>query len=99
MNTVCNDDRFEIIERAKKHIITATNIEMSPDEMKVLDNFLFRCWQMGWLDRYKSREDGCYVEFFAVKDNTKYSAKNINMKEMTSTLNHSLLDGLEKLWQ
>lgn len=40
---------------------------MSPKEMEVLDNFLFRCWQMDWLkndykalekeiDYYKSRE-------------------------------------------
>lgn len=45
----CGDDRFEIIARAKEHIIEATNIEMSPEEMQVLDNFLFRCWQMDWL--------------------------------------------------
>lgn len=45
----CCDDRFEIIERAREHIINATNIESSPEEMQVLNNFLFRCWQMGWL--------------------------------------------------
>lgn len=43
------DDRFEVIKRARAHIIDATNIESSPEEMQVLDNFLFRCWQMGWL--------------------------------------------------
>ena len=48
----CGDNRFEIINRAKEDIIQSTNIESSEDEMKVLDNFLFRCWQMGWLDRY-----------------------------------------------
>ena len=54
--TIC-DDRFEIISKAKKHIIEATNIEMSPKEMEVLDNFLFRCWQMGWLKNdYKALE-------------------------------------------
>lgn len=46
----CGDNRFELIERAKKTLIEATNIESSPDEMKVLDNILFRMWQMGWLD-------------------------------------------------
>ena len=46
----CGDNRFELIERAKKTLIEATNIESSPDEMKVLDNILFRIWQMGWLD-------------------------------------------------
>ena len=50
-----SDNRFEIIEVAKKHILEATNISTSPDEMKVLDNFLFRCWQMGWLDRYNEK--------------------------------------------
>ena len=46
------DGRFEIIEKAKRHLIEATNIETSQDEMKVLDSFLFRCWQMGWLNKY-----------------------------------------------
>jgi hypothetical protein len=46
----CGDNRFELIERAKKTLIEATNIESSPDEMKVLDDILFRIWQMGWLD-------------------------------------------------
>lgn len=55
MGEVCGDNRFEIIEKAKKHILEATNIDTSPDEMKVLDNFLFRCWQMGWLDRYDAK--------------------------------------------
>lgn len=49
---VCGDNRFEIIAKAKAHILESTNINSSPEEMKVLDNFLFRCWQMGWLDKY-----------------------------------------------
>lgn len=49
---VCGDNRFEIIEKAKIALIESTNIETSEDEMKVIDNFLFRCWQMGWLDKY-----------------------------------------------
>jgi hypothetical protein len=53
MGEQCSDNRFEIIEVAKKHILEATNIDTSPDEMKVLDSFLYRCWQMGWLDEYK----------------------------------------------
>ena len=52
MNEICGDNRFEIIAKAKAHLLDATNIDTSEDEMKVLDNFLFRCWQMGWLDRY-----------------------------------------------
>ena len=53
MCEVCTDNRFEIIEKAKKHILEATNINTSPEEIEVLDNFLYRCWQMGWLDKYK----------------------------------------------
>ena len=52
MNEICGDNRFEIIAKAKEHLLDATNIDTSEDEMKVLDDFLFRCWQMGWLDRY-----------------------------------------------
>lgn len=40
---MCGDNRFEIISEAKKDIIESTNISSSPDEMKVLDSFLFRC--------------------------------------------------------
>jgi hypothetical protein len=50
MGDMCEDNRFEIIEKAKMHIIESTNISASPDEMKVLDSFLFRCWQMGWIN-------------------------------------------------
>ena len=53
MNEICGDNRFEIIDAAKKDLLESTNINTSPDEMKVLDNFLFRCWQMGWLDKYE----------------------------------------------
>ena len=57
MDIMCTDNRFEIIGKAKKHLLEATNIDTSPDEMKVLDNFLFRCWQMGWLDRYAEQTE------------------------------------------
>ena len=56
MNEICGDNRFEIIAKAKAHLLDATNIDTSEDEMKVLDNFLFRCWQMGWLDRYDTAD-------------------------------------------
>lgn len=56
MSIVIGDNRFEIIAKAKKDLIEGTNIETSEDEMKVLDNFLFRCWQMGWLDKYEEIE-------------------------------------------
>lgn len=57
MGDICGDNRFEIIEKAKKNLLESTNIHTSEDEMKALDSFLFRCWQMGWLERYdKPRE-------------------------------------------
>ena len=52
MAMICGDNRFEIISKAKETLLESTNIEDSPEEMAVLDNFLFRCWQMGWLDKY-----------------------------------------------
>ena len=50
MDDMCTDNRFELIERFKKKLIESTNIETSPEEMKAIDNLLFRFWQMGWLD-------------------------------------------------
>ena len=51
MGDVCTDGRFDLIERFKRDLVDATNIETSPEEMAVLDSILFRMWQMGWLDR------------------------------------------------
>lgn len=56
LNITAGDGRFEIIAKAKEDLIRSTNIETSEDEMKVLDSFLFRCWQMGWLDKYEERK-------------------------------------------
>ena len=99
MNETCTDNRFEVIEKAKKHILEATNIETSPEEMQVLDNILYRCWQMGWLDKYNPRNNGCYVELFAVKDGVKYKAKELSLSETKSILTNGLVDGIEKLWK
>lgn len=49
MNEICTDNRFEVIAAYKKKLMERTNIETSPDEMAVIDNVLFRFWQMGWL--------------------------------------------------
>lgn len=97
MNESCTDNRYEIIAKAKKHILESTNIEGSPEEMKILDNFLYRCWQMGWLDKYKSNDDGIYVEFFVVKDGLRYNAKIINMRDMLTIMSHSLTDSIDKI--
>ena len=50
MGEICTDNRFELIEKYKKKLVSATNIETDLNEMKVIDNILFRFWQMGWLD-------------------------------------------------
>lgn len=66
-NEVCGDDRFELIGKAKARLLEATNIEMRPDEMAVIDNILFRCWQMGWLDQL--RDSGTrYHELFGTPE-------------------------------
>lgn len=46
---ICSDNRFEIIAAYKKKLIESTNIQSSPEEMAVIDNILFRFWQMGWI--------------------------------------------------
>lgn len=53
----CIGSQFEIIAKAKQALLDSTNIDTSPNEMKVLNDFLFRCWQMGWLDKYKEEQE------------------------------------------
>ena len=53
---ICGDNRFEIIAKAKADLLEGTNIETDEAEMAVIDNILFRCWQMGWLDRYDTAD-------------------------------------------
>lgn len=98
MSDMCGDNRFEIIEKAKRQLLKDTNISSSPDEMKVLDSFLFRCWQMGWLNPYNVTEDGVYFESFAVKDSMVYINKVISIKDASTTLTCSLVDGMQKIW-
>jgi hypothetical protein len=67
MNDACDDDSFELIAKAKGELMERTNIEMRPDEMAVIDNILFRCWQMGWLDQL--RDSGThYSELFGTPE-------------------------------
>lgn len=72
MNEMCGDNRFEIIARAKKHLLDATNIDTSPKEMEVLDDFLFRCWQMGWLDRYDRKTEPTISKMEQVEDDAYF---------------------------
>ena len=53
----CGDTRFRIIARAKEHLFQATNIAEDKKELEVLDSFLLRCWQMGWLKQYEDAEE------------------------------------------
>lgn len=53
----CCDNRFEIIAKAKEALLKETNIARDEQEMAVIDNILFRCWQMGWLDKYDDTKD------------------------------------------
>lgn len=81
MADMCTDNRFEIIARAKQSILDSTNIDTSPDEMKVLDNFLFRCWQMDWLD--------CYDENKRLVEQKQGQWKSVDFnKVMCSKCNH-----------
>lgn len=54
---LCNDDRYEVIEKAKKQLLEQSKIKASPNELAVLDAFLFKCWQFGWLDAYRKVTD------------------------------------------
>ena len=53
----CGDNRFRAIARAKEHLFQATNIAEDKKELEVLDSFLLRCWQMGWLKQYEDVEE------------------------------------------
>ena len=53
----CGDNRFRAIARAKEHLFQATNIAENKKELEVLDSFLIRCWQMGWLKQYEDIEE------------------------------------------
>lgn len=66
MADICNDDRFEMIKWIKERLVKGTNIEGSPEEMKVIDSILFRFWQLGWLtliDKFTLDKD-CTDEIF-----------------------------------
>ena len=62
----CIGREFEIIENAKQALLDSTNIITSPKEMDCLNDILFRCWQMGWLDKCDGNKD--VVEVVRCKD-------------------------------
>lgn len=85
MIEICGDNRFEIIDAAKKDLLESTNINTSPDEMKVLDNFLFRCWQMGRLDKMYSSSK--------VFNNSKKEKLVITMPAKEGDIKHICYEG------
>lgn len=86
MTEICNDNRFELIEKYKNKLLENTNIADSKEEMDVIDNILFRFWQMGWFDK---------LEQF---DYQKEEIKNLRAKRYRMTDNEIIkaLDILEK---
>ena len=54
---ICGDNRFEIIAKVKEHLLEATNINMQPKELEVLDSILFRLWQLGYFEKDKQIEE------------------------------------------
>jgi len=51
VDNIPNDNRFDMIGKYLELLKQGTNIESSYEEMQVIDNILFRFWQMGWLDK------------------------------------------------
>lgn len=72
----CGDDRFELIGRAKSKLLEGTDIESRPEELAVLDNILFRCWQMGWLDELRDA-DTRWRELFGTPERAAWTIAGI----------------------
>ena len=72
-NSICGDNRFEIIEKAKEMLLNATNIEDSKEEMKVLNTILFRMWQVDLINEEKLNTNKLQ------KQNEKLKAKLLDM--------------------
>jgi DNA-directed RNA polymerase subunit M/transcription elongation factor TFIIS len=51
---VCSDNRFEIIEKVKNHLIESTNITQK--ELEVVDSILFRLWQLRYFENVEVEE-------------------------------------------
>ena len=73
---ICGDNRFEIIEKAKQAILEETNIKDDKAQMAELDNFLFRCWQMGWLKKYEQDNEGKAL-LYAVEKTAERTKKEV----------------------
>ena len=67
---VCGDNRFELIKKYKQMLFEHTNIETANDQVAVIDDILFRFWQMGWLDKLEEF-DRQKAEVERLKDSIK----------------------------
>jgi hypothetical protein len=83
MYETCGDNRFDIIQKAKDDLLEATNIADCQVDMEYIDSFLFRAWQMGWLEKYEpDYKERMKKEYWQLKDRydklhkmcTKYEA-------------------------
>ena len=45
------------------------------------------------------RDDGIYMQLFCVKNGVRYDMKVVNLKEVSTILTNSLMDGIEKLYE
>ena len=63
----CGDNRFRVIAKAKEHLFQATNIAEDKKELEVLDSFLLRCWQMGWLKQYEEEVEKEDLKTFSLE--------------------------------
>ena len=63
----CGDNRFRVIAKAKEHLFQATNIAEDKRELEVLDSFLLRCWQMGWLKQYEEEVEKEDLKTFSLE--------------------------------
>lgn len=97
MMNICGDNRLEIIQKAKEDLIKSTNIESSPEEIAVLDNILFRAWQMGWLGKYEpDYKERMKKEYWQLKD--RYTKlHNMCIKHEAGTLDFTPPCSLELL--
>ena len=43
------------------------------------------------------KSDGIYMQLFCVKNGVRYDMKAVGLKEVSTTLTESLMDGIEKL--
>lgn len=46
-----------------------------------------------------SKDDGIYVEIFAVKNGVRYNLRRVGLTEVSTTLTNAVMDGIGKLCQ